>query len=133
MIPSDSGHGDTILTTSAPSDNRPGVDRRRTPRYPFVATAEIAERISGTPMHARVSDLSLYGCYLDMSNPLPSGTHVFVKIFTDTDFFESDACVLYSQANLGMGLAFRDVKPHFLLTLRKWLIQAMQEMHKAEH
>ena len=121
------------MTTSAPRGNGSEVDRRRTPRYPFVATAEIVERISGTPMRARVSDLSLYGCYLDMSNPLPSGTHVFVKIFTDTDFFEADARVLYSQANLGMGLAFRDVKPSFLLTLQKWLLQAMQEMHKAEH
>ena len=121
------------MTTSTPKGNRPEADRRRTPRYPFVATAEIVERISGTQMHVRVSDLSLYGCYLDISNPLPSGTHVFVKIFTDTDFFETDASVVYSQPNLGMGLAFRDVKPHFLPTLQKWLLQAMQETHKAEH
>lgn len=81
-------------------------------------------------MHARVSHLSLYGCYVDMSNPLPGGTHIHVKIFTDTDFFEAGATVLYSQPNLGMGLAFRDVRPHFLPTLQKWLLQAM---HKAGH
>jgi hypothetical protein len=52
-------------------------------------------------------------------DPFPSGTHVFVKIFTDTDFFEPDASVIYSQVNLGMGLAFYDVKPHFLPTLQK--------------
>ena len=121
------------MTTSASRGNRPEVDRRRTPRYPFVATAEIVEKLSGTPIHARVSDLSLYGCYVDMSNPLPSGTQVFVKIFTDTDFFEADASVLYSQANLGMGLGFRDVKPHFLPTLQRWLFQAMQELRKEEH
>jgi len=121
------------LTTSAPRGSCPEVDRRRTPRYPFVATAAIVEQISGTPMHARVSDLSLYGCYLDMSNPLPTGAHVFVKIFTDTDFFEAGASVLYSHENLGMGLGFRDVKPHFLPTLQKWLLQAMQELHKTEH
>ena len=118
------------MTTSAPKDNRPEVDRRRAPRYPFVATAEIVETSSGARIYARVSDLSLYGCYLDMSNPLPTGAHVFVKIFTDTDFFEADASVAYSQPNLGVGLAFRDVKPSFLPTLHKWLLQAMQEMHK---
>jgi hypothetical protein len=118
------------MTNSAPRGNRPVADRRRTPRYPFVATAEIAEVSSGTRMYARVSDLSLYGCYLDMSNPLPSGAHVFVKIFTDADFFEADASVVYSQPNLGVGLAFRDVKPHFLPTLQKWLLQAMQETLK---
>lgn len=121
------------MTTSDPRGNRPEVDRRRTPRYPFVATAEIVEQISGTPMPARVSDLSLYGCYVDMPNPLPSGTHVYVKIFTDADLFEAGASVLYSHENLGMGLAFRDVKPHFLPTLQKWLLQALRDMRKAEH
>ncbi len=121
------------MTTSGPWSNRPEEDRRRTPRYPFVATAEIVESLSGTPMRARVTDLSLYGCYVDISNPLPSGTQVFVKIFTDKDFFEAAASVLYSHANLGMGLGFRDVKPHFVGTLQKWLLQAMQEMRKAEH
>jgi len=118
------------LTTSTPRGNRSEADRRRTPRYPFVATAEIVEISSGTRMYARVSDLSLYGCYLDMSNPLPSGAHVFVKIFTDADFFEAEASVVYSQPNLGVGLAFRDVKPSFLPTLHKWLLQAMQESQK---
>ncbi len=121
------------MTASGLRGNRPEEDRRRTPRYPFVAAAEIVESLSGTPMRARVTDLSLYGCYVDISNPLPSGTYVFVEIFTDTDFFEAGANVLYSHANLGMGLGFRDVKPHFLRTLQKWLLQAMQELHKAEH
>ena len=115
------------MTTSDPKGNRSEADRRRTPRYPFVATAEILEIGSGTKIYARVSDLSLYGCYLDMSNPLPSGAHVFVKIFTDTDFFEADANIVYSQPNLGVGVAFRDVKPSFLATLHKWLLQAMQQ------
>ncbi len=118
------------MTTSAPRGNCPETDRRRTPRYPFSATAEIVEISSGTPIYARVSDLSLYGCYLDMSNPLPSGAHVFVKIFTDADFFEAEATVAYSQPNLGVGLAFHDVKQPFLPTLHKWLLQAMQETHK---
>ena len=117
------------MTTSDPRGNRPETDRRRTPRYPFVATAEIVEISSGTRIFARVSDLSLYGCYIDMSNPLPTGAHVFVKIFTDADFFEAEANVVYSQPNLGVGLAFHDVKPAFLPTLHKWLLQAMQESH----
>ena len=117
------------MTTTDPRGNRPIADRRRTPRYPFVATAEIVEIASGARIFVRVSDLSLYGCYLDMPNPLPAGAHVFVKIFTDADFFEADASVAYSQPNLGVGLAFRDVKPSFLPTLHKWLLQAMQEAH----
>jgi len=115
-----------------PKSSSPAGDRRRTPRYPFVASAEIVEKISGTRMFARMTDISLYGCYLDMSNPLPSGSHVFVKIFTGTDFFEAHATVVYSQPNLGVGLAFRNVEQHFFPTLKKWLQVAMQQaMHES--
>jgi hypothetical protein len=89
--------------------------------------------VSGSPASARVTDLSLNGCYVDMPNPLPTGARVFVKIFTHIDFFEAEASVVYSQPNLGVGLAFLHVKPHFLATLRKWLLQAMQKSHEEGH
>lgn len=110
-------------------ENNP-KDRRRVPRFPFVANAEIVETDSGTKTPVRTSDLSLYGCYIRMSNALPCGTHVLIKIFTDTDFFEAPATVVYSQTNQGNGLSFHDVKPHFLPTLQKWLSQAMKELIK---
>lgn len=100
-------------------------ERRRTPRYSFIANAEIIEEASGAKMATRVSELSLYGCYFDMVNPLPNGTPVKVKIFTDDGFFESRAAVVYSVQNMGMGVTFRDVSPHFLPILRKWLMKAM--------
>lgn len=103
-------------------------DRRRVPRFPFVADAELIAVGSETKMSVRTSDLSLYGCYVRLTDPLPYGTQVFIKIFTETDFFEAPATVAYSQANLGNGLAFHDVKPHFLPTLQKWLAHAMKEM-----
>jgi hypothetical protein len=34
--------------------------------------------------------------------------------------------VIFSQPNMGSGLAFRDVKPYFLTVLQKWLTQAMK-------
>jgi hypothetical protein len=91
------------------------------------------ESVSGARLYVRVSDLSLNGCYLDFANALPVGTEVFVKIFTKTDLFEAEASVVYSQPNLGVGLAFRDVKPHFLPTLQRWLLDAMQETVKGGH
>jgi hypothetical protein len=51
-----------------------------------------------------------------------------VKIFaTDGTYFEADATVIYANPSLGMGLVFRQVKPHYLVVLRKWLLAAMQE------
>ncbi len=75
--------------------------------------------------YARMTEISMYGCYLDMIHPLPVGTQVFVKIFTKTEFFESAATVVYSQPNLGLGLVFRDVGRHFLPTMHKWFLEAM--------
>jgi hypothetical protein len=102
------------------------TDRRRTPRYPFIADAEIMHKSSGASMFARTTDISLYGCFLDMAQPLPNGSQIAIKIFTGGDFLEAQASVVYSQPNLGVGVAFWEVKPHFLPTLKKWLQKAMQ-------
>ena len=45
----------------------------------------------------------------------------------DRGYFEADATVVYSNQSLGIGLAFRQVKPEFLARLRKWLREAMQQ------
>ncbi len=44
---------------------------------------------------------------------------------TETEFFEAQASVIYSQADQGMGLMFRETKPYYLMVLRKWLLAAM--------
>jgi hypothetical protein len=59
-------------------------ERRRLPRYPFIASAELLEENSGSRMNTRISDLSLSGCSVDTINPLPDGTLVHLKIFTES-------------------------------------------------
>lgn len=106
-------------------------DRRRVPRFPFVASAELIDESSQAKMNVRVTELSLYGCYVDSANPLPRGSIVSLRIFTESEYFEGRANVVYAHPNLGMGLAFRDVRPQFLPVLRDWLAAAIQEK-KAE-
>src|SRR2546426_12504415 len=57
-------------------------ERRRTPRYPFIADAEVHDDASGTTVKTRIRELSLFGCYVDMDNPLPTGTPITIKINT---------------------------------------------------
>jgi hypothetical protein len=99
-------------------------DRRRTPRYSFIASAELIETSSEVRIATRVSELSLYGCYLDMLNPFPVGTPVLVKISAGQDFFQSRANIIYSQANMGAGLDFVDMEPQYAETLHRWLDDA---------
>jgi hypothetical protein len=100
-------------------------DRRRNPRYPFAGSIEMREGTSEDKRTARVKELSLNGCYVDTESPYPMGTSLSIKLFTDVDFFEAQASVIYSQPNEGMGLMFRETKPYYLMVLRKWLLSAM--------
>ena len=54
------------------------LDRRREPRYPFIAMAEIVDEKENVRTSSRVSDLSLHGCYIELNNPFPQGTNVSV-------------------------------------------------------
>ena len=105
--------------------------QRREPRYPFIASAELLEEDSGTRMKSRISDLSLNGCYVDTVNPLPDGTLVHLRIFTESHSFEAPATVVYSQAFLGMGMKFREVPPKSGEVLRLWLPEATEQARQA--
>jgi hypothetical protein len=100
-------------------------DRRRSPRYPFVGSIEMREGTSEDKRTARVKELSLNGCYVDIASSYPIGTSLSIKLFTETEFFEAQASVIYCQPDLGMGLMFRETKPYYLMVLRKWLLAAM--------
>lgn len=96
-------------------------ERRRTPRYLFIASAELYEEQSEVRVASRVSELSLHGCYLDMMNPFPSGTIILLKIFADNLTFQSKARVIYSTSNVGAGVAFLDVEPKYEYILHHWM------------
>ncbi len=96
-------------------------ERRRAPRFPFIATAEVLAESAGTRLAARISDISATGCYVDTINPLVDGTAVRLKILTETHVFEAPATVVYSHAHLGMGLRFGEVLPNAQDVLQNWL------------
>lgn len=99
-------------------------ERRRTPRYSFIAHAELCEDRSQVRVVTRVSELSLYGCYLDMMNPFPPDTLVMLKITANEEMFEAHARTIYSTPNLGAGVVFLDVAPKYQPILRRWLESA---------
>ena len=99
-------------------------ERRRTPRFSFIAHAELREDASQVRVVSRVSELSLNGCYLDMMNPFPAGTMVTLRITADEETFEAHAKIIYSTPNMGAGAAFLDVDPKHQSLLKRWLDSA---------
>jgi hypothetical protein len=103
-----------------------GSERRRTPRYTFIASAELIEETSDVRIATRVSELSLHGCYLDMMNPFPVGTLVLVKISAGDAYFEAKSKIVYSQQNMGAGLTFLETPPQYGPVLERWLDEAQK-------
>ena len=94
---------------------------RRSPRVPFIASAEIMEINTEVKLSARTGDLSRHGCYMDMVNPLPQGTAVKIAIEHGQRTFTANAGVVYSQTPLGMGLEFHDPDTEERNNLEQWL------------
>jgi hypothetical protein len=102
-------------------------EKRRSPRYSFIASAELIEVKADVRIASRVSELSLHGCYLDMMNPFPTGTLVLVKISAGDAYFEARSKIVYSQPNMGAGVGFLEVGAPSQEVLERWLDEAERE------
>jgi hypothetical protein len=96
-------------------------ERRRAPRYPFIAEAEVTEIASDTKLSARTSDVSIGGCFLDMLNPSPEGTEIRVRISHASTAFTAVGRVAFVFPNMGMGVVFTSVEDNQLPVLQEWL------------
>jgi c-di-GMP-binding flagellar brake protein YcgR len=96
-------------------------ERRRSPRFPFFASAEITDLGTGIRLTARTSDLSEHGCYFDMMNPLPEGSLVKLLLTNHEQTFEAEGHIVHAQSNMGMGVAFDKMDAAHQRTLGEWL------------
>jgi hypothetical protein len=86
--------------------------------------AEVVDEKENVRTSSRISDLSPHGCYVEMTNPFPEGTSVMIEIYTETESFETQATVAFTETRRGMGLAFREMPEYFASVLNRWLEQA---------
>jgi hypothetical protein len=98
-------------------------ERRRTPRYPFIAEAEVTETASSTKLKARISDLGIGGCFLDMLNPSPHGTDIWVRISRGDSSVTARGNVVFVHPNMGMGVVFTAIEIDQLMVLQAWLAE----------
>jgi hypothetical protein len=98
-------------------------ERRRAPRYPFIAEAEVIETASDTKLGAKTSDLSIGGCFLDMINPSPVGTDIRVRISHAGITFTACGKVVFILPPMGMGVVFTGIEDNQLAILQKWLAE----------
>jgi PilZ domain-containing protein len=104
--------------------NAPYTVARTTPRFAFIAEAEI----DGIMSSARVSELSARGCYVDSINPLPKDSKVRLRIRYGCSTCEFSGIVIYTHAGFGMGVVFNDLTKEQQSTLDVWLDELARKM-----
>jgi PilZ domain len=99
-------------------------ERRRTPRFQFIAPAELVDDASGARIQSWVADLGLHGCSLSIKDAPRFGASIRLKIGTNPrETFTAKAIVVHGRADRA-GIAFDAVSPSSLEMLSKWLAQA---------
>lgn len=93
-------------------------------RFKFSADAEVRLQASLTSLHGRVTELSLLGCFVEISEAFGPNERLQVKIFSSGEYFESLADAIYVRPS-GVGLLFVEMNPHFRTVLQKWILSAL--------
>jgi c-di-GMP-binding flagellar brake protein YcgR len=102
-------------------------DRRYAIRYPFAADAEVLDLESGARCEGVTSDISLGGCFVCTSKPLPVKSRTRVRLVRKEEAVEALAMVRIVKPRIGMGLEFIDVEPATSAVLTRWLDQLRRE------
>ena len=99
------------------------AERRIAERHMFTAAAEVIELQSGARFCTRTMDLGPGGCFVDTTTPFPVGSKVRVALQKGKTNFKTGGNVVYSQAGLGMGIAFDKQEPAQRMALDEWIEQ----------
>jgi hypothetical protein len=104
---------------------------RRGLRFAFAAAAEVVPVNQPGTIAARVTELSLRGCFLELSANLKEHQRLHVKISHDNERFESLAQVMYVRPE-GVGVVFGETQSHFRKVLQGWILSAMDQQSKTK-
>jgi hypothetical protein len=98
-------------------------DRRYAIRFPFAADAEFIDLETGAHTEGITSDISMGGCFVCMSKPLPLKARVRVTLKRKDQQVEALAVVRTVKPRIGMGLEFLDVEQASCTVLERWIEQ----------
>lgn len=105
--------------TPAPPTSDTSTERRQSPRYKCAGSAQF--RVGGTDVRTwgTFTDLSLNGCYVEMTATFPVGAMVDLVLELSGLRAEVKGEVRVSYPFLGIGIAFRDISEENRARLRE--------------
>jgi hypothetical protein len=104
-------------------EERRRLERRKHPRYPINGGgAEVRQQGVDSRIWARLTDISLGGCYLEIMSPLPVLTYVNLGLILEEQHLNAKGQVVVSHPNFGMGVQFIDLSAPDRKMLESWLV-----------
>jgi hypothetical protein len=112
----------SVAVPAAPAAQQPPRERRRFARHACRLETQVATEgaYGRVAVKAKITDISLGGCYVEMLAPLPEETHVELAFSTGGATLHLAAKVCSAQAGFGMGLAFTGMSPEEFEILRQF-------------
>lgn len=96
-------------------------DRRYAIRYPFAADAELLDLESGARIVGVTSDISLGGCFVCTSKPMPLKTRLRAIFRYKEQVVEVLGAVRIVKPRIGMGIEFLDMESPYHEVLSRWI------------
>jgi hypothetical protein len=112
---------DFPLPSSIPDNHQPQiVQQRKHPRMKCSNSVEIQSQ-DGASFRAKISDLSVGGCYVETAIPMQPRTRMKVGIWIGETKALADCEVAYSTAGLGFGVRFVKISDADIERIRQFL------------
>jgi len=96
-------------------------DRRYAIRFPFAADVELIDLETGKQVEGVTSDISLGGCFVCTSKPLPMNARARMKLVRKGQVLEALISVRIVKPRIGMGIEFFDLDAACSEMLSSWL------------
>ena len=100
---------------------RDAHDRRAYPRMKCANSVEVYPTRDSTPIRARVGDMGLGGCFVEMPNPLPKGTEIRIAIWVKETKLWAKGRVIHGVPGYGIGIEFTEMSEPERAQLKRFL------------
>jgi hypothetical protein len=97
------------------------ADRRAYPRMKTNNSIELYAASQAAPIRAKATDLSLGGCFVEMSMPLEKGSAVKIALWIQDYKLWANAKVITSTPGFGVGLQFTEISKQDSEQLRQFV------------
>ena len=101
--------------------HEPYQEHRKYPRSKVGVPVELKSEGAATPSRTETADLSLGGCYVEMSFTLQLGTKLDLVLWVDDEPVATKALVVTHHPQFGNGMEFHDMSAENKAKLERFL------------